>query len=1529
MADSPLGVKSRGGSSDSPQVSRTRSGPTTVRPQPVTEQSLMESVAGFINEVQAFSQPSADPKCQVTWARFEQADINDPSLYTENSFDANGNSLPLLLVLGYTQGVQVWLIPGSGEAKLVLSLFHGQVKALRILPTPTPRLNAPDLYSHVRPLVALCDSAGPGTAFMSVSFVSLLSGEQVNHIKFSSEVADICVNKRVICVAFRERVAIFDALSLRDKVTISSCYPSPGVHSNPLALHDRWLAYSDRALCLGRRSAGGMEGEAGQSVTAWGITVGSKLASGVTKICSNIFSGSPRSSPVAVPPPSPGGHGGGLDGVDCGVVTILDMVDISSGEQTENIDITNTKAEGVVAHFVAHSKAIVAMAWDSSGSLLLTADKLGNNFNLFRVVAHPLGSAFAAVHHLYTLYRGDTPGSVQDIAFSPDSRWVTVSTLRGTTHIFPICPYGGGVGVRTHTSHRVVNKLSRFHRSAGLNENPPTTSSGRSSPSPSLGSSPAPSKHFEFPSGVFLGQPVAYPSPHLPPYPSPTMIQPIAQLRQPYIVTLTSQVTLTSTRKPSHGKRNSVPDDIPIRLAVTFAPSRARVLQGVHAGFPRRPKASDSLFVMANHGQLLEYSLDPVPDQTIAKDKVCESSPIDLNIVAFGQWNLAKSGGKERTEVSPPLDPANPLLISKELLGSQEEPWPEDDSEDRWLSQVEIVTHIGPARRLWMGPQFSFRTFQHMGQSEDDLADMDVTVTTRPQQSEPMQMPGGPNPLQKPPVFIECGSANSFELSPRFANLSIRGSRETVSLDVESELREAMSDTVQKTADEARKLRGGRGSREDDEEFFCLSTEDVRSTPAISEGKRSRNSSEISQPRSRHTSTSSSGMGSVRTMESALRTVEMATAETKIFSVAVSQGKAENSSNMMKNVVMKDVERQPVNRPVTLLPSSRPEIQGVGERPEITPSDDEFKPVQRDVSDAPGCVESLDMTDELESALSQAAETTEKEEEVKKTKKNKKKKNTNNPENNVDSSADDFKEVEVKPKKKKNKKQANVEEKEPEPSPVLQKEKTPEPEAKEKTPENDPAPQPVPRKLKNKKKQELEVEEEKAKKEEEQLTEEFVGFEPEEEKFEGFERSKTPESFIPVESPTVEETATAMFEEFSKRSPPTKDGVSPNRDLVEFSEEESVVRVIEAEEDVEEDEEEDKVEFFIKEKSSSLEPEESNMTSSGIDPMAARPNPWFEKFLKKSSSMIEDQIFGAVKKYEDVEEKGSDEEEGMEELEKNQADTEKNIADLLEDDEDLMMEPKIIASQPPSSNLSQLLKGEGGKKNHVDDSSDDDFMFRPVVQQQKKNKKQKKQKGQVLSLEEFHRSASQPRETDSGSVADSESEKVSDQEGYSTNQGASKDGWSFEVDEEDVNKLLETDPVPVEQPSSEERTDLEDVFRFDSEMHEDEDDLEEVAAPIGDQQGKKSVSVDDLNDALMEETTDESEAEGAAVPIPEKEESVPESSSNAEPVKPILGTSMSSSYASSMDSESSTTNSPNPRSSQSKNKNKKGKKKKK
>lgn len=99
--------------------------------------------------------------------------------------------------------------------------------------------------------------------------------------------------------------------------------------------------------------------------------------------------------------------------------------------------------------------------------MLLTADKRGHDFHIFRIHPHPAGPALAAVHHLYILHRGDTSAKVQDMCFSPDSRWVAISTLRGTTHVFPITPYGGNIGFRTHVGPHVVNKTSRFHRSAG------------------------------------------------------------------------------------------------------------------------------------------------------------------------------------------------------------------------------------------------------------------------------------------------------------------------------------------------------------------------------------------------------------------------------------------------------------------------------------------------------------------------------------------------------------------------------------------------------------------------------------------------------------------------------------------------------------------------------------------------------------------------------------------------------------------------------------------------------------------------------------------------------------------------------------------------------------------------------------------------------------------------------------------------------------------------------------------------------
>ena len=53
---------------------------------------------------------------------------------------------------------------------------------------------------------------------------------------------------------------------------------------------------------------------------------------------------------------------------------------------------------------------------------------------------------------------------------------------------------------------------------------------------------------------------------------------------------------------------------------------------------------------------------------------------------------------------------------------------PKTDGE--WLSQVEILTHAPPSRRLWMGPQFSFKAYQPS--SSSSAASANILKTPSP-----------------------------------------------------------------------------------------------------------------------------------------------------------------------------------------------------------------------------------------------------------------------------------------------------------------------------------------------------------------------------------------------------------------------------------------------------------------------------------------------------------------------------------------------------------------------------------------------------------------------------------------------------------------------------------------------------------------------------------------------------------------------------------------------------------------------------
>lgn len=85
---------------------------------------------------------------------------------------------------------------------------------------------------------------------------------------------------------------------------------------------------------------------------------------------------------------------------------------------------------------------------------------------------------------------------------------------------------------------------------------------------------------------------------------------------------------------------------------------------------------------------------------------------------AKAQWCLQRCQNPTGSapDIIPPL-PADNWLIKDRLIDNSlnadfhNHSEKSDGSDERWMSQVEIITHAGPHRRLWMGPQFMFKTY--------------------------------------------------------------------------------------------------------------------------------------------------------------------------------------------------------------------------------------------------------------------------------------------------------------------------------------------------------------------------------------------------------------------------------------------------------------------------------------------------------------------------------------------------------------------------------------------------------------------------------------------------------------------------------------------------------------------------------------------------------------------------------------------------------------------------------------------------
>ncbi|XP_051934835.1 breast carcinoma-amplified sequence 3 isoform X2 [Hippocampus zosterae] len=715
----------------------------------------------------------------------------------------------------------------AGEAQELFSVRHGPVKTARILPAPHISPLKVDVFSDKRPLLGVCKSTGSsGTSppYCCADLYSLRTGELVKSIQFKTQIYDLHCNEHILAISLQEKIAAFDSCNLTKTFFVTSCYPCPGPNLNPVALGNRWLAYAENKLIRCHQSRGGACDDNAQSYTATVINAAKTLKTGLSMV-GKVVTQLTGSLPACTSEEEGSPHNMSRRSIhNAGVVTVIDSDKVGEGQVLVSED---SETEGLVAHFPAHDKPISCMQFNPSGMLLLTADTLGHDFHIFQILTHPWASSQSAVHHLYTLHRGETEARVQDMCFSQDSRWVAISTLRGTTHVFPINPYGGAPCSRTHMSPRVVNRMSRFQKSAGLEEieqelNRMSTCGGlgggsigggvsvlggagviggRCSPISGLSSSPSGSPHHAKLSSQelynnFTSNNMA--NPRLSPLPNLTVVLPLAQIKQP--MSLGTITKRTGKSKPPPQMSPSKSSGGEFCIAAIFASSRSWFITNPNIKREKdqsRQSIVDSLYIISCYGNLVEHVLEPRPISTA--QKISDDTALELCTSPRACWTLART--LQWNELQPPFNSNHPLVFAcnkvqyfQSLLagmypGSQSKHHESSDhigqDDEEWLSQVEIVTHTGPHRRLWMGPQFQFKTIHPSGQTtvisssssvlqsqgpsdaqqpllDFDTDDLDLhSLRMQPLRSDPVSMPGSSGLLAD-----HQGQPNSMDAGP-------------------------------------------------------------------------------------------------------------------------------------------------------------------------------------------------------------------------------------------------------------------------------------------------------------------------------------------------------------------------------------------------------------------------------------------------------------------------------------------------------------------------------------------------------------------------------------------------------------------------------------------------------------------------------------------------------------------------------------------------------------------------------------------
>ncbi|XP_058756502.1 autophagy-related protein 18f [Vicia villosa] len=572
---------------------------------------------------------------QVIWAGFDQ-------------LEGEGDIVQQVLLLGYRSGFQVWHVDESNNVRDLVSKHDGPVSFMQMVPNPIALKKSEDKFASSRPLLVVCadgvfaggsnakdGSTGPnGTTSNShdqmngnympttVQFYSMKSHSYVHVMKFRSVVYSVRCSSRIVAVSQSTQIHCFNATNLEREYTlltnpiVMNSPGSVGIGYGPLAVGPRWLAYSGSPVAVSTSSHVSPQHltpsasfpvfstngsliahyakESSKHLATGIVTLGDMGYKKLSRYCSenNGSLQSVNSGPKVNG--SINGHSADLDNI--GMVIVKDIV-----------------SKNVVAQFRAHKSPISALCFDPSGTILVTTSVQGHNINVFKIMpvrenssASDAGPSYA---HLYRLQRGFTNAVIQDISFSDDSKWIMISSSRGTSHLFAINPQGGYVNIQS-------------------NDDSPTKNSGLSATTNQVvRRSPMSAVQMPKQQSLYVGGP-------------PITLSVVSRIRNG---SNGWRGTVSGAAAAATGRKNSLSGAIASSFRI-FKGSRAMYGEGNNS------KANYHLLVFSPTGSMIQYALRTVTGQDSAVvsglSPTYESTPqADARLVveAMHKWNIYHS----------------------------------------------------------------------------------------------------------------------------------------------------------------------------------------------------------------------------------------------------------------------------------------------------------------------------------------------------------------------------------------------------------------------------------------------------------------------------------------------------------------------------------------------------------------------------------------------------------------------------------------------------------------------------------------------------------------------------------------------------------------------------------------------------------------------------------------------------------------------------------------------------------------------